>query len=76
MIYLLIPVLVDRIEEQCRVFSSYSAMEQVALTFPIHSHYTLAYHGTDELRMVFVYLIEEGPRLQRYSMVNGSLSRS
>lgn len=75
MIYLLAPVLLDRMEEQCRVFGSYSAMEQVAKRLPIHSHYVLAYHGEDEMHLVFVYLLEEGG-LTRYKLINGSLSKS
>jgi hypothetical protein len=75
MIYLLLPVLLNVLEEQCRVFGSYSSMEQVAKRLPVHSHYVLAYHGEDEMQLAFVYLLEEGG-IARYTILNGSLSKS
>lgn len=75
MIYLVIPVLLSILEEQCRVFTTYSSMEQVVKRMPIHSHYVLAYHGEDEMQLAFVFLLEEGG-LARYKIINGSLSKS
>lgn len=75
MIYVMVPTIIDKLEDECRVFTSYSYMEQVAKQLPVHSHYVLAYHGEDEMKLVFVYLLEEG-HLARYKLINGSLSKS
>jgi len=66
MIYLVVPETIANIEDECRVFTSYSAMEQAMKSLPERSHYVLAYYGEDEMKLRFVYVLVEG-QLQRFN---------